>query len=50
MTDLILLNGRFNTQDAAKPSATAVAIEDGLFAAVGDDREIASRRDHSSRW
>jgi predicted amidohydrolase YtcJ len=48
MTDLILLNGRFNTLDAAKPSATAVAIEDGLFAAVGDDREIASRRDHTS--
>ncbi len=48
MTDRILLNGRFNTLDPARPSATAVAIEDGLFAAVGDDREIASRRDHRS--
>src|SRR5260221_29602 len=40
MTDRILLNGRFNTLDPANSSATAVAVEDSLFAAAGDDREI----------
>jgi predicted amidohydrolase YtcJ len=45
MTDTILFNGRITTLDPAKPSATAVAIEGGLFAAVGDDREIMTRRE-----
>jgi predicted amidohydrolase YtcJ len=33
---LILLNGRFHTVDKSKPTATAVAIKDGKFIAVGD--------------
>ncbi|WP_042883036.1 amidohydrolase family protein [Cupriavidus necator] len=40
--DLILHNGRITTLDKAKPVATAVAIHDGRFAAVGGDAEILS--------
>ena len=35
--DLILRNGRFTTLDRFDSTATAVAITDGIFAAVGDD-------------
>jgi predicted amidohydrolase YtcJ len=42
--DIILFNGRITTLDPAHPSATAVAIEDGLFTAVGDDREVLALR------
>jgi predicted amidohydrolase YtcJ len=38
--DLILHNGRFTTLDRSKPQATAVAIAEGKFLAVGDDREV----------
>ena len=44
MVDTILYNGRIATLDPANPAATAIAIEKGLFAAVGDDREIMARR------
>jgi predicted amidohydrolase YtcJ len=44
MTDTILFNGRITTLDPALPSATAVAIDNGVFTAVGDDREIMARR------
>ena len=44
MTDTILFNGRITTLDPAKPSATAVAIENGQFAAIGQDQEIMGRR------
>ena len=37
---LILRNGRFTTLDTARPNASAVAIADGRFAAVGDEKEI----------
>jgi predicted amidohydrolase YtcJ len=37
---LILHNGRFATLDRQKPQATAVAISDGRFIAVGDDDEV----------
>src|SRR5262252_3636100 len=43
--DIILFNGRITTPDSANTSATAVAIDNGLFAAVGTDREIMARRD-----
>ncbi|HWU98223.1 MAG TPA: amidohydrolase [Oxalicibacterium sp.] len=33
---LVLLNGRFHTVDRSKPTATAVAIQNGKFIAVGD--------------
>jgi predicted amidohydrolase YtcJ len=45
MTDTILFNARITTLDPAKPAASAVAIKDGLFASVGDDRETMARRE-----
>jgi predicted amidohydrolase YtcJ len=38
--DLILHHGLFTTLARAQPTATAVAIQDGRFLAVGDDREV----------
>jgi predicted amidohydrolase YtcJ len=38
--DLILHHGLLTTLDRSNPAATAVAIKDGLFTAVGHDREI----------
>jgi predicted amidohydrolase YtcJ len=40
MADMVLLNGRIFTVDAALPWATAVAIRDGKFVRVGKDEEI----------
>ena len=37
---VILVNGRIHTVDEANPAATAVAIRDGRFVAVGSDDEI----------
>ncbi|MBT2790075.1 amidohydrolase [Paraburkholderia strydomiana] len=37
---LILHHGRFTTLDRSKPDATAVAIHEGIFSAVGSDAEI----------
>jgi predicted amidohydrolase YtcJ len=48
MTDTILFNGRIATLDAAKQATTAVAIKDGFFAAVGDDRDIMQRRESAT--
>ena len=48
MTDTILFNGRITTLDPAHPNATAVAIEGGLFTAIGEDREIMARRDQKT--
>src|SRR5215471_7198413 len=38
--DLILHRGQFTTLARAHPIATAVAIQDGRFLAVGDDQEV----------
>jgi predicted amidohydrolase YtcJ len=38
--DLILYHGRFTTLDKGNPQASAVAIRDGVFAAVGSEDEI----------
>ena len=38
--DLILHNGQITTLDRANPSATALAIKDGKFSAVGSDKEV----------
>jgi hypothetical protein len=38
--DAIFHNGRITTLDPAKPQATAVAVKNGRFTAVGDDAEI----------
>ncbi|MEO1657772.1 MAG: amidohydrolase [Pseudomonadota bacterium] len=40
MTDLILHNGKLSTLDRANPSATAIAIEDGIIKAVGGDGDV----------
>ena len=46
--DLILVNGAFHTVDDANPRATAVAIRDGRFVAVGGD-EIRALAGPSTR-
>jgi predicted amidohydrolase YtcJ len=38
--DLILKNGLFTTLDRTNPTATAVAIADGVFAAAGRDKDV----------
>jgi hypothetical protein len=38
--DLILRNGRFTTLDRGNPIASAVAISDGIFTAVGRDHAV----------
>src|ERR1700726_4371200 len=38
--DLVLHNGKITTLDREKPQAQAVAVRDGRFLAVGDEREI----------
>jgi predicted amidohydrolase YtcJ len=38
--DLILFNGRVSTLDRGNPAATAIAITDGVFSAVGRDRDV----------
>jgi predicted amidohydrolase YtcJ len=38
--NLILHRGLFSTLDRTNPTATAVAIKDGLFVQVGDERDI----------
>ena len=40
--DLVLHNGRFTTLNRANPTASAVAIKDGKFMAVGDNADIMS--------
>jgi predicted amidohydrolase YtcJ len=40
VADLVLTNGKFTTLDRSKPQASAVAITDGKFVAVGDAREV----------
>ena len=37
--DVILHRGLFTTLDRSNPTANAVAIKDGSFATVGDERE-----------
>lgn len=38
--DIILVNGRFTTLDRGNPDPQAVAIRDGKFLSVGDERDI----------
>ena len=42
---LILRNGKITTLDPARPNASAVAIADGRFVAVGDDGSIMKLAD-----
>ncbi|WP_028219712.1 amidohydrolase [Paraburkholderia oxyphila] len=47
--DLILHNGRFTTLDRTKPEATAVAIRNGVFTAVGSEGEIMQQAGAATR-
>ncbi|WP_082806429.1 amidohydrolase [Aquipseudomonas alcaligenes] len=47
--DLILHNGRIHTVDREKPNASAVAIHQGRFVAVGNDAEVMALRSASTR-
>src|SRR5947207_4747096 len=47
--DLILYQGRFTTLDRSNPTASAVAIENGSFTAVGNDSEIMKLRGRSTK-
>jgi predicted amidohydrolase YtcJ len=38
--DLVLRNGRLSTLDRARSTASAIAVREGLIAAVGEDAEI----------
>ncbi|MEM6907008.1 MAG: amidohydrolase family protein, partial [Pseudomonadota bacterium] len=38
--DLVLLNGRITTMDPARPEASALAVRDGVFVAVGGDDAV----------
>jgi predicted amidohydrolase YtcJ len=42
--DSILFNGRITTLDPAKRSASAVAIDSGVFVTAGSYREIMALR------
>jgi predicted amidohydrolase YtcJ len=42
--EAILYRGRFTTLDRSNPTASAVAIRDGVFTAVGDDSEVMKLR------
>lgn len=47
--DIIFHNGQITTLDRSNPVATAVAITDGKFSAVGSDNEIMALADSSTR-
>jgi predicted amidohydrolase YtcJ len=47
--DLILHNGRFTTLDRSNPAATAVAIIDGVFTAVGRQHDVMRLAEPSTR-
>ncbi|MCC6793353.1 MAG: amidohydrolase, partial [Thermomicrobiales bacterium] len=40
--DLLLINGRFKTMNPAQPTAEAIAIRNGLIAAVGTNDDARS--------
>ena len=45
---LALVNGKIHTMNATNGVASAVAVEDGRFVAVGTDGEIRARRPHAT--
>ncbi len=47
--DLIITNGRIATMDPRKPAATAVAIKDGVFLAVGAYDEAIAHKGAQTR-
>ncbi len=49
LPDVIFHNGRITTLDRAKPFATAVAVQDGKFVAVGADQDVLTLRAPGTR-
>ncbi len=49
MARTLLVNGKLATLDPARPRATAVAIKDGVFEAVGGDDEIMRLADADTK-
>jgi predicted amidohydrolase YtcJ len=47
--DLVLYNGRIRTLDAGNPMATAAAVSNGKFVAVGDDVHVCGLADAQTR-
>jgi predicted amidohydrolase YtcJ len=47
--DLILRNGAITTLDRSKPTASAVAVKDGSFLAVGSDAEVMAHAGSNTR-
>jgi predicted amidohydrolase YtcJ len=47
--DAILYSGMFTTLDRSNPTASTVAIKDGLFSAVGNEREVMKLRGASTQ-
>ncbi|QKZ05251.1 amidohydrolase [Pseudomonas eucalypticola] len=47
--ELILFNGKFHTVDRQNPTASAVAIRDGRFVAVGSDAQAMAFRGDATR-
>jgi hypothetical protein len=48
--DLVLTNGRIHTMDPTHPTASAVAIRDGKFLAIGDDDTMKSLLKPGGEW
>ena len=49
MVDLVLFNGKLSTLDKTQPSATAVAIKNGLIHKVGDDAAVLAEATSDTR-
>jgi predicted amidohydrolase YtcJ len=47
--DLVLVNGSITTMDPARPAASAVAVRNGRFVAVGSDAEVLRLQGPASR-
>ena len=48
--DLVLHRGLFTTLDRGNPTASAVAIKDGVFVAVGHDSEVMKVATRPRMW
>src|ERR1700690_679133 len=47
--DVVIYRGLFTTLNRSNPTASAVAIKDGSFIAVGEDHEVMKLRDPSTK-
>ena len=49
MAETILRNGRITTLDPTRPQATALAIKDGLFAAIGEEGDVMALKGEGTK-